>query len=162
MRLTLFKIYVLFVESLHNRVQLSYQCGFCHEIFNNVENYNVHKESHEPNGSFKIVESHFNKSCLRYRRVFGENVVSIHAAFQLVLEELLEIIEIQLAKIGNFKAAVILMVEMVRNKVDGEEERINYALRSPTHEYYESINIRRRMQQYFISKQSKNITLKNE
>ena len=93
MRLTLFKIYVLFVESLHNRVQLSYQCGFCHEIFNNVENYNVHKESHEPNGSFKIVESHFNKSCLRYRRVFGENVVSIHAAFQLVLEELLEIIK---------------------------------------------------------------------
>jgi len=102
------------VRLRHNNISLVYDCGFCGAFYNTAAKLREHRQSHKPSTGFEAKASAFRKSCVVYRKIYGEKMTSLEQAFDADKEEMLQLISFEVSERKSMKVGIIYHVEFAR------------------------------------------------
>src|SRR6266487_660031 len=102
-------------KRMHLNENLVHECTLCGAIFTNMFKFKQHKLSHEPtNSEFKIVASAFNRSCVIYRKTYGEANENFDKTFYKDKEKMEEILKYEILTKKSIKASMIFHIEFMK------------------------------------------------
>ena len=98
----------------HNNIVRVYDCTFCGAVFDNMTKLRDHRDAHAPSTGFELNQSAFRKKCAIYRKTYGEKVLTLENAFALDTEEMLKLLEFEVAVRKSIKIGLIYHVEFTK------------------------------------------------
>ena len=133
------------IRTEHNFIQRVHRCQLCGAVFSGTGELNSHRLTHEPSLTFEEIHSAHNRVLQRYRQTFGAEVSTLDLAYEQCREDMERLLRFKIEQLRNYKLVICFSVIFRRALPNSEEETIVHNIRLPIEEYFESVDISKRL-----------------